>query len=517
MQNVNKSISRFLESTYGGGTVMSLFMLIIMAVVLGLGLDSTNGWKNRTFLTSVADIGAHAGAVAIANGSTEAEVVEEVRRLVETNLPRSVWGNVLDTTSDVVLAEYDIDTKQFVIGGTGDKNAVIVKVERTRARGNPVKTMLMQFVGINTLDTGAISAGVYDESAQCAATDGLFAREKVRVSSQGRFGAGICLHSEDLVWLPQNNTFEPGSFVSMPDLALCGDKCTDSANPGIKATPTHMIFPDFGDFIADAFDDFAFAGEMPDSGTKREFFSNTVIGSDGKPVIDSYGNKTTTLKTLGDVTALENVLDRLGLVPSDLSIGYVVPLTLSEINNSIETLPPGLVYTVDCPNNGNGPNTRITLSGTAAKMEDAVLLTDCNIEFDDGATAIGSVIITERESSNPAIQAGQNTIISDPSRACNADDRTVIMTVAPISVPSEFVMSNVTLIVDNDVNIASATASNPTSQGLAIYATGSIDVASQHTMRACGDETDFLVPTGKYLRLVLPPSQQPSTLVLAGG
>lgn len=508
MQNVNKSISRFLESTYGGGTVMSLFMLIIMAVVLGLGLDSTNGWKNRTFLTSVADIGAHAGAVAIANGSTEAEVVEEVRRLVETNLPRSVWGNVLDTTSDVVLAEYDIDTKQFVIGGTGDKNAVIVKVERTRARGNPVKTMLMQFVGINTLDTGAISAGVYDESAQCAATDGLFAREKVRVSSQGRFGAGICLHSEDLVWLPQNNTFEPGSFVSMPDLALCEDKCTDSANPGIKATPTHMIFPDFGDFIADAFADFAFAG-VPDRGTKREFFSSTVIGNDG--------NTITTLKTLGPVEALvtAGVMDQ--DQASELRIGHVVPLTLTEINNSIETLPSGLVYTVDCPNNGNGPNTRITLSGTAAKMEDAVLLTDCNIEFDDGATAIGSVIITERESSNPAIQAGQNTVISDPDGGCEADDRTVIMTVAPISVPSEFVMSNVTLIVDNNVNIASATASNPTSQGLAIYATGSIDVASQHTMRACGDETDFLVPTGKYLRLVLPPSQQPSTLVLAGG
>ena len=489
---------RFLRDSHGGGTVMSIFLMIGMAIVLGITLDSTNGWKNRTYLSSTADIAAHAGAVAIARGETEAEIVESVRASVEANLPRTVWGNVFDADYDVVLAEYDIDTTDFTFGGTGEKNAVLVKVGRTAARGNAIQTYLMKFAGVTELETGAISAGVYDESALCAATDGLFAREQVRVSSQGTFGAGICLHSEARVWLPQNNTFENGSFVSMPDLALCEDKCQESANPGIVANETHMIFPDFGDYIADAYDDFA--GVMPASGTKREFFSN------------SAG----TLLTLGDVSTLvnEGVMNQ---VQADaLTIGDVVPLTLTEIN-SIEDLPPGLVYTVDCPNNGNGPNTRITLSATAGKMEDAVLLTDCNIEFDDGATAIGSVIITERVSSNPAIQAGQNTIISDPSMACNADDRTVIMTVAPISVPSEFVLSNVTLIVDNNVNIASATSSNLTSHGLAIYATGSIDIASQHTLRACGDETDFLVPTGKYLRLVLPPSQQPSTLVMTGG
>lgn len=478
---------------------MSLFLIIGMAIVLGITLDSTNGWKNRTYLSSTADIAAHAGAVAIARGETEAEIIESVRASVEANLPSTFWGNVFDVNSDVVLADYDVQTADFTFGGLGEKNAVLVKLSRTNARGNAISTYLMRFIGITELETGAISAGVFGQSGICAATDGLFAVEQVRVSSQGRFGPGICLHSQDRVWLPQNNTFEEGSFVSMPDLALCEDKCQESANPGIVATEAHMIFPDFGDYIADAYDDFA--GAMPVTGTKREFFST------------SAG----TLKTLGDVSALVDAGALTQVEADALSIGEVVPLTLSEINSGIETLPSGLVYTVDCANNGNGPNTRITMSSTAAKMEDAVLLTDCNIEFDDGAMAIGSVIITERVSSNPAVEAGQNTIISDPTGGCNSDDRTVIMTVAPISVPSEFVLSNTTLIVDNNVTIASGTSTNPTSQGLAIYATGTINIAAQHTLRACGDDTDFLVPTGEYLRLVLPPSQQPSTLVMTGG
>jgi hypothetical protein len=498
MQNLNKSISRFLESTYGGGTVMSLFMLIIMAVVLGLGLDSTNGWKNRTFLTSVADIGAHAGAVAIANGSTEAEVVEEVRRLVETNLPRSVWGNVLDTTSDVELAEYDIDTKQFVIGGTGDKNAVIVKVERTRARGNPVKTMLMQFVGIYTLDTRAISAGVYDVSGECNATDGLFAKEQVRVSSQGWFGPGICLHSEDRVWLPQNNTFKEGSFVSMPDLDRCENKCEESANPGIDAYPTHYVFPDFGDFISETYADFAGGGE-----TKSTFFSSSFFKDNPSNPFSSLRS----LENLNPVTGLTELIDvgALSIVDPLPSIGHVVPLTQAQFH-AIEKLPSGLVYTVDCSDSGNGPSTRITFDGSTAKMDHSVLLTDCNIEFDDEASVVGSVVITDRVSSNPAITAGQNTIIGDPLNGCKEEERSTIMTVAPISVPSEFVMSNVTLIVDNSVNIASGTSSNPTSKGVAVYATDTINVASQHTFESCGQKSAFLTPQGKYVRLVMPPS-----------
>jgi len=60
--------------------------------------------------------------------------------------------------------------------------------------------------------------------------------------------------------------------------------------------------------------------------------------------------------------------------------------------------------------------------------------------------------------------------------------------------------------VDNSVNIASGTSSNPTSRGAAIYATDTINVASQHTFRSCGQERAFLTPQGKYVRLVLPPS-----------
>ena len=111
MPRLFNSLRRFLVNTDGAGSILNLYILATMAVLLGIGLDSTNGWRNKTFLSSVSDVGAHAGAVAIANGLSDKEIVQEVRRVVETNLPPSQWGKVLDASADVRLAKYDIETK----------------------------------------------------------------------------------------------------------------------------------------------------------------------------------------------------------------------------------------------------------------------------------------------------------------------------------------------------------------------------------------------------------------------
>lgn len=484
--------AHFVRREDGGGTVMSLFVVIILAMLLGIALDATNGWRNRTYLSSAADMGAHAGAVAIAQGVADADVAVEVRRVVEANLPTDSWGNVIDIDTDVTLLEYDTRVGSFVNTG-GSKNAVMVHLERTEARGNPIQTFLLRFVGLDTMDVQALSAGVFDVSGICNATDGIFAQGRVRISSQADVGGGICLHSQDHVWLPQQNTFQPDSFVTMPDLALCEDKCQEDANPGIVAFETNMVLPDFGEFITNAHDNFQLG--LTASSIKNDFFTD-----DPEDPFDA-------VVTLGDLTEMIDANVITGQTASVLEVGDVIDLTHTEFH-ALSQLPSGLVYRVDCPNSGNGPTTRLRFDDATGAMEDAVLLTDCSLDFDDGSRIAGSVVITMRQSSTATISAGSSTEIGDPTQSCTKADRSVIMAMSPVSVPAEFTMSNVTLIVDNNVDVASSTSSGQTSYGFAIYASGAVDVASQHTFRSCGLDGDTLTPVGKVLRLVIPPSVQ---------
>ena len=57
MRAPQTSTRRFVHHEDGGGTVMSLFIVIILAMLLGIALDATNGWRNRTYLSSAADMG----------------------------------------------------------------------------------------------------------------------------------------------------------------------------------------------------------------------------------------------------------------------------------------------------------------------------------------------------------------------------------------------------------------------------------------------------------------------------
>ena len=71
------------------------------------------------------------------------------------------------------------------------------------------------------------------------------------------------------------------------------------------------------------------------------------------------------------------------------------------------------------------------------------------------------------------------------------------------SFPAKMAASNVTLIVDDTVNIASSSSSGDTSYGLTIYASEEISIASQHTFLSCGPlGDDILVPRGKIIRHV---------------
>ena len=474
-------VLRFWDDERGVGTTFSLFVFVCLAMIVGLMVDTTNGWRNKTYLQSTADIGAHAGAVAIARGLDDQGIRGEVTRLVQANLPTGFFGQVVDAQADIFLAYYNPETKTFE--PSPDTNAVIVRVERTAARGNPVTTFLMQFAGVDSFDMHAISAAVFDVNGDCTASDGVYAKEQVTLTSQTYIGAGFCIHSEERVWLPQQNTFEAGSFVTMPQLALCQNKCQPSANPGIVAIESHMVLPDLNQYILDSYDTFKNGG-MGDP-TKSEFFSDVVsIAS----------------------TDIDLLRDQGVLAPSDPtpSVGDTIPLSHAEFH-ALPHIPPGLVYEVMCASNGNGPNTILRFDGSVGQMENAALLTNCSLDFQGGSRVIGSLVITTRDAAQATVTSSSSVVVSDPALACGENERTIVMSMSKVSVPAEFVMSNLTLIVDDDVDIASATSGAVASQGLAIYATGRVQVAAQHTFYTCGTPDAVMTPAGKIVRIVMAP------------
>ncbi len=479
MKNLAWKVNQFGQSEYGGATAFALYIFVAFAVLSGVMLDATYGWWNKSRLTAAADIGAHAGAVGIAHGYSEDVVRSQIASVVDDNMPSSRFGQLLSTSADIEFVHYDPETRTF--DDLGEPNGVVVQLQQSADRKNPVPTFLLKLAGIDSFDTAAVSAAVFDINAECNSQDGIYAKDKITMSSQTDVGSGFCVHSESQVWLPQQNTFQPGSFVSMPNLAMCEDKCVDSANPGIVAVESHMVLPDLNEMILDTYAALETAN-MSASPVKQTLFEGVSVG---------------------DLTELKEK----GIIAEDAvpSKGDVITLSQTQFHE-ISQFPSGLVYKITCSSGGNGVKTWLNFSGTTGQMSNVGLITNCGLNFMDGSRAVGSVIVTTRDQTTASVTAGSSVTVADPSQSCNADERTIVMSISKVKVPAEFVISNLTLIVDDDVDIASSTSSGNLSRGLAIYATGTVQISSQHTFRVCGNPDLFLTPVGKVLRLVLPPS-----------
>ncbi|MGI1661589.1 TadE/TadG family type IV pilus assembly protein [Palleronia sp. KMU-117] len=475
----SRAAARFAHDEDGAGTVFGLFLFMVFVILGGVALDSSNAWRNSTHLNASADSAAHAGAVALANGGDLDDVRAMAQAAAVTNMPQQRYGTVVgNAVNNIQLMHFDTATRE--LSSTGTLNAVVVDLGQTATNANAVRTYFLRLMGVNSWDVTGRSIAVYDASAECNNTDGIYAEDEVSLSSQNSVGSGFCVHSQHAVWLPQQNSFGPGSMVSMPNLADCKSKCTQSANPGINPMAINMILPDFRDYIENTYDAF----NASSSALKSAWFSQKGL---------TGINWTLNIKPLKDA----------GVVPKNksLDIGSVVTMTWDQFH-AMPALPRGLVYNIDCPNNGNSSKTRLTFNATTGVMDDSALLTDCSIRFDDGAMVLGSLVVTIREQSTATVTSGSKVTVADPTKQCNNADRTTVMALGKVSAPAEFVMSNVTLVSDDDVDIASATSSGVVSRGLSIYATGKVSLSSQHTLEVCGG-TNLLAPEGKVIRHVM--------------
>jgi hypothetical protein len=366
---------------------------------------------------------------------------------------------------------------------------------------NPVATGLLRFAGFNEFEVAVTSVAYFGKPGNCTSTDGIYAKGEVTLTSGNRIGASYCVHSQTNVWMPQENVFEDGAGLSMPNLEACGVKCFDSANPGVESAKFEMNLnlPNVASHIAMV----KAAMLATNSDLKTKFFADKTLATDRKPLVDA--------KIMNSGAA------------SKLVKGSVVTVTAAQYNDLMYitkgNLPTGLVYEVDCRDRGNGPATTISIGGSvdrknatlttsnAETVRQVVLITDCGFDVGSNARIDAALVLSTRVSSSSALTASSGAIVGDPLRNCDVSRKVYVMTMSSISVSADFTASNVALIVNGDIHVAASSSSSTVDhKGTSFHAEGKIQIPANHTFNGCLEDYSGLIPGVKTMKFVIPRS-----------
>ncbi len=490
------ALRTFASQQDGGMTVFALFALTAVLMILGLAIDVTNVHRQKELITVAADAAAQAGVVALAAKKTPAEVQAIALASVDTNAPYGLVGKTYTGASNVALVRFDPKTRTLV---PGTPNAVMVTLHRDQSVENPVATGLLRFAGVRGFDVHVSSVAYYGQPGNCTSSDGIYAKGDVTLTSGNTIGGSYCVHSQTNVRMPQQNFFEKGAGLSMPNLAACGSKCYDAANPGVEDAKFEMnldLLP-----VADHISMVKTAMLAPTSELKTQFFADKSLG--------------TNLTALVDAKVMNLAASK------KLVKGSVVTLTAAQYNDLMYltkgSLPTGLVYNVDCRDHGNGPASTISIGGsvdrknsslttsTVETVRQVALITDCGFDVGSNARIDATLALSTRVMSSSALTASSGAIVGDPLRNCDVSRKVYIMTMSSVSVSADFTASNVALIVNGDINVAASSSSSTVEhKGTSFHAEGTVQIPANHTFNGCLEDFSGLLPGVKTFKFVLP-------------
>lgn len=491
-----RTTRRFLSREDGGLSILALFMLAVSCMVLGLAIDVTNVHRQKEFITVAADAAAQAGVIALAQEKPASEIRSIALAAAETNAPAGLVGPTTLGDSDVRLVRFDPKTRTLI---AGTPNAVAVTLHRDSSVGNPVATGLLRFAGVKSFEVTVESVAYYGQPGTCTSSDGIYAKGEVTLTSGNRIGGSYCVHSQTNVWMPQTNYFDDGAGLSMPDLATCGSKCVDAANPGVEDAKFEMnldLKP-----VAAHITDVKTAMLAPTSDLKTKFFADKSLGTNLTPLVDAR------IMNLAATTKLVK--------------GSVVNLTAAQYNDLMYltkgNLPTGLVYNIDCRDKGNGPATWIEIGGsldrkdptvttnTKETVRQVVLITDCGFDVGSNARIDATLAISTRVSTTSVLKATSGAIVGDPLRNCDVSRKVYLMTMSGVSVSADFTASNVALVVNGDINVAASSSSSTVEhKGTSFHAEGSIQIPANHSFNGCLEDYSGLLPGMKTIKFVIP-------------
>ena len=427
------ALRRFAQVEAGATTPFAMLMLTIFLMFSGFAVDMSHHVKARTQLQIAADTVAHAALVA--RRREDADTAREVAlELLQGNMPARRYGMVIDAE--------DIEFGNWVQGrfepDPDARGAVRVLGRRDVARENALRTFLLRIVGVPTLDVGALA--VFATYQPMCIEEGFVAEGKVDVQSNNNYLRGFCIHSNDHVRINQNNYFEEGTVVSMPDLDLL-----DIPNSGFERNE---------------------GLEM----ALREGWMDIRILRELDDVIHG-------IRTAADEYRRDYVTDTL---PQDR--------TLNRNNNQLDAadFTEGRIHDFRCM----GQNQRITIpNGTVLRR--MVLVTNCRVEL-GGNVRLEDVVIASTNTSSAAISGASGVNIGRDDE-CAPGGGAQIITLGSMRFPANLGIFGSQLIALGDVEFA---ARADGVQGASIIAGGVIDGTSNSTMARCnrGMDDNFRVP-----------------------
>ncbi len=425
---------RRVEDDDGSMTVYGLSLVVALAMVGGYAIDVSNVMTDRTQLQNTADAAAHAAILTREFGTAEAAKAKAVE-IAEENMSEQTFGEVLDGV-DVVFGSWNSTTRSFVPDSTS-RDAVQVTLRQTEANANPVETYLLDLVGFNKWNV-SVSSTFLAYNSSCF-NEGFVADDVVDIQSNNAFYNGFCIHSNEYVSLNSNNFFEPGTVVSMPDLADL---------------------------------------DIPNSG----FQTNTGLREALR--VGSYNIRV--LQRIDDIIAM---VDEPGSVyyPDYIS-GASKTITKSKITSS--DLTSGRVHYWTCPGSGKG-----TIEGGTV-VQNVVIVSTCEITFASGVKVENSVIATTN-TSDRSFDSPSGFILGKNDN-CAVGGGAQLVTLGGMRFPANLEVYGSQLLALKDINFA-ARANGM--QGTAMVAGGTISGTSNMSMGLCetGMEDNF---ESKYFRMV---------------
>jgi hypothetical protein len=430
-------MKRFHADDNASITIFALFMFMTMAVVAGLAVDISNLMARRTYLQVAADAAGHAAIYTRETGS-EDEAILKALEIAEGAMPREVFGQVL-TENDIQFGTYDRETRTFT-ELPGSRKAVFVATGQIAARDNSVASYLLKLIGFGEIDvrTGA----VYETFRPTCLREGFVADGVVDVQSNNTYFRGFCIHSNTYISINNNNFFEAGTVVSMPDLALLDIAASGyDQNEGLAAA-------------------------------LREGQYNLRI-----------------LNRLTDIIAGLQNMD-----PDYLPdyITSMIPVIFAPNKNIMQSdLVQGRVHIMTCINDGK----QITLSNSLA-LHEMVIVTNCKMKFDNSVSIQDAIIATTHNSARSFNSSQGFTIGRDDN--CAEGGGAQLLTMGGVSFPSGMEAYGGQIIAMGDIEF---TANAYGIEGISLVAGGVISGTSNMEMGFCygaGMEDNF---EADYFRL----------------
>ena len=344
----------------------------------------------------------------------------------------------------VVLNEVDRATGTFT-ADVNSSDAVLVQTERLTKNGNGVTTFLLQFAGL--WDWDVRTSAIFETFFPTCLLEGFVAESVIDIQSNNSYFNGFCVHSNEYVAINNNNFFESGTVVSMPD--------TDLLQVDITG-----------------------AGEDKNLGLSEAL-------REGKWFI--------------------KILNRIDLIKAGLqdkqsryARDYIKNYNVVNINIDLPSLLQGNKYVIQPSDLQKGRIYTVNCNKVdfkAGTYDEVVFIADCPIELSGGVVLTDAVVLTTYNGSN-SVRSPAGIVLGE-NDDCAAGGGAQLITKGDVDFSAGIEIYGSQIIAGGDVEF---TSNADGLDGASIVAGGRIDSTSNMNFSFCGSgmEHSFLA---EYFRL----------------